>query len=307
MDNMKISGDSRQVFGLRGELIGGRGRRVEEFIDPFGNRSWRTTFDEVLFHETNMVPIGAYSFIFSKLFNIAMDDPTRNNLKVGSLNDDNQLRIGVSPKNYSSWFYNAETGSSGNVPPVSGVNISANEAIFGFMIGDGGSREDNITAIAPDYKRRTLYHPIPFRVTDAPEKVWANKYFGRFTDLQQTTSFYVKRFEMTNVYPHIVHAWVSDSDQDFQPVDESVFSSTSSTPIESYVEMFLKIDSGDGLEYFNRTNTTPRINEIGLVSGWYNSQLNDFENIRLITHFTRSSIVIAENDYIEIIYRLYAR
>ena len=29
------------------------------------------------------------------------------------------------------------------------------------MIGDGGAREDNVTAIAPDYKRRNLYRAVP--------------------------------------------------------------------------------------------------------------------------------------------------
>ena len=152
-----------------------------------------------------------------------------------------------------------------------------------------------------------LFHPVPFKITEEPEKVYANKYFGRFVDLQGTTSFYVKRYETTGTYPHIVHSWVTDDVNLFQPVDESVFSSTSSTPIESYVEMLLKIDVGDGTEYFKRTNATPRVNELGLVSGWYNNDRNDWESLRLLTHYCRPSLVLGDNDFVEIIYRLYAR
>lgn len=295
------------IGGLRGELICGRGRKVEEFTDPFGNKSWRTGFDEIIFREGNIVPIGGYQMVFSKLFNIAFDDPQRSNLKIGDLNGDYQMRIGVNPQHYRLWDYNAETREDGQAPIRPGINMSANDFIFGFIIGDGGAREDNITAIAPDYKRRMLYHAIPFKVTEQPDAEYADRYFGRFTDLQGTTSFYVKRFETTGAYPHVVHAWVTDDKKLFQPVDESVFSSTSSTPIESYVEMLLKIDVGDGADYFKRTNATPRINEIGLVSGWYNPERKDYERLKLMTHFTRPSIILTDDDWVEIVYRLYAR
>ena len=293
--------------GLRGEVIVGRNSRLEEFTDPYGNTSYRTVFGETLFRERNIVPIGAYQFVFSKLFNIAFDDPLRTNLKVGHLNDNFQQRIGVNPQHYKIWDYNAETNLGRSVDALGGINISANNYIFGFMMGDGGAREDNITAIAPDYKRRALFHPIPFKITENPNDVWNNKYFGRFTDAQGVTSFYIKLYENTSNYPHIVHAWVTESDDLFQPVDESVFSSTSSTPIESYVEMLLKIEPKDGTDYFKRTNTTPRINEIGLVTGWYDQNQRDYNAISLFTHFCRPSLVLGENDWVEIIYRLYSR
>jgi hypothetical protein len=236
-----------------------------------------------------------------------MDDPLRTNLRVGDLNNDYQMRVGVNPQHYKSQEYIAETNAQQSMPLITGVNLSGNEAVFGFMIGDGGAREDNITALAPDYKRRMLYHAVPFKITDEPDRIQQNKYFGKFVDLQGTTSFYIKRFETTTTYPHIVHAWVNDGEELFQPVDESVFASTSSTPIESYVEMLLKLEVGDGTDYFKRSHSTARINEIGLVSGWYNHDRKDFERLRLITHFTRPSLILMDNDWVEIIYRLYAR
>jgi len=297
-----------QYGGLRGEIIIGTNRILEEFVDPFGNRSWRTKFGEVLFKQSNIAPIGAYQHLFTKLFNFQFDDPQRTNLRVGDLNNDYQMRIGVNPQHYRHRDYIAETGTDPGTPVLGGINISGNDHIFGFMIGDGGAREDNITAIAPDYKRRLLYHPIPFRITDNPDDPkYDGRYYGKLTDLQGTTSFYIKRFETTSIYPHIVHAWVTDDPDEFSPVDESVFSSTSSVPIESYVEMLLKIDRGDGSEYFERLNATPRINELGLVSGWYNHEKADWEAIHLITHLTRSSLILGKNDRLEIIYRLYAR
>jgi len=306
-DRLGVAEQQTLHGGLRGEIIIGKNRFLKEVDGPYG-KSWCTDFEEVLMREENIVPIGSYNWIFSKLFSIAMNDPIRTNLKVGDLNNDYQMRIGVSPQEYQHALYTAETNMNQTAPLIGGINISGNDFIFGFMIGDGGAREDNITAIAPDYKRRMLYHAIPFRVSDEPEKVWDNKYFGRFKDLQDTTSFYIKRFETTGTYPHIVHAWVTDNDQTFTPVDESVFASTSSVPIESYVEMLLRISDGEGLEYFKRTGVTPRINELGLVSGWYNPQKCDWESLHLVTHFTRSTMVLhSEKDFVEILYRLYSR
>lgn len=306
-----------QIGGLRGELIFGYDPKVERFTDPFGNESYRTTLGEVLFKDKNIVPIGGYQYVFSKLFNIAFDDPQRSNLAVGYLNNNDQMMMGVSDKSkWQSPSYTAETSDDKLAPPRSGVNISGLDYVFGFMVGDGGAREDNITAITPDYKRRNLYHPVPFRIETSDDKTtWTtptDKYFGKIKDAKGNTLFYIKLFETEDgsntLCPHIVHAWVTDNDDLFDPVDSNVFASTSSTPIESYVEMFLKIDAADVKDYFKEIGATPRINELALVSGWYNPKINDYECLKILTHYTKGSMILDnKRDYIDIVYRLYAR
>ena len=296
--------------GLRGEMIFGIGKHQIPFIDPFGNKSFKTVFDKVLHRDHNIVTIGGYQFAFDKMFNIAHDNETT--LRVANLNDESPLmKIGVPRSEYLSNYYNAETniGSSVAVNPKGGINISGNDFIFGFMIGDGGSREDNITAIAPDYKNRMLYNAIPFRMSNDGYAFPAGTYFGKqsaYIDNDETIDYYyIKKFDDPS--PHIVHAWVSDSDSELDIVDDTVFSSTSSTPIESYVEINISVSEFDARGYFTTTGTNPRINEFGLVSGWYNPNEDDYECLQLITHFTRSSLLLEEGDSIEAVYRLYAR
>ena len=302
--------DDKQIGGLRGEVIFGIGRHDVHYTDPYGNPAVRSEFEKELFRSENIVPIGGYQFAFDKLFNIGLDQNTT--LRVGDLNDEApQMKIGVPRARYKSIHYNAETniGGTENLPKNGGINISAMNFVFGFMIGDGGCREDNITPIAPDYKNRSLYRPIPFRMSNDGYPFPRGKYFGK-SDLYSNnsniiTSYYVKKFD--NPDPHIVHVWVTNRNGEMEIVDDTVFSSTSSAAIESYVEMNFSIDENDCRGFFTTTDSTPRVSELALVSGWYNAEEDDYESLRIFTKYTRPVIALAEGDSIEGIYRLYAR
>lgn len=301
--------DTIAKYGLRGELIFGKGLKQVPYTDPFGNKTYRSEFEKELYKGENVVIIGGYQFVFSKLFNIAFD--TESTLRVGNLNDDAPLmKIGVNRINYISDKYNTETNFSGQVSPKTGVNISALNHIFGFVVGDGGATANNITVIAPDYKRRTLFRAVPFRMSNDGSTIDPSKYFGKSTtltnnDASSVTSYYIKKFDAPK--PHIVHAWASTSTDELQTVDDSVYATTTSTPIESYIEMTMSIDKYDIRGFFTTTNSQPQINEVGLVSGWYNPEIDDYEQLVLFSHFTRPSILFADEDTISIIYRLYAR
>lgn len=303
--------DMKQKGGIRGEVIFGIGRHLVDFIDPFGNKAQRYEFDKVIETIPNIVPIGGYQFAFDKLFNIGLDQETT--LRVGDLNDEApQMKIGVQRDAYKSTSYDAECSlSDGSAIVNPGVNISALNFVFGFMMGDGGAREDNITAIAPNYKNRGLYRAIPFRMSNDGNEIPAGKYFGKVQSYQGSagidpiTSYYVKKFD--DPKPRIVHVWVTGNDDEMSIVDDTVFASTSSLAIESYVEINISVDAYDGRGFFTSTNSSPRVNEFALVSGWYNSEENDYESLRVFTHFTRPSIALSQGDSIEAIYRLYAR
>lgn len=306
----RVSATEGPGGGLHGQVIYGRGRHVVEYIDPYGNRAYRSVFDEIIDVKENIVPIGGYQFAFSKLFNIGLDKDST--LRVGDLNDEApQMGIGVKRSDYKSPFYNTEMGTTGNVTPNNGINISAMNYIFGLMMGDGGAKEDNMTAIAPNYKDRTLYRAVPFRMSNDGSTIDTAKYFGKAVTgagsaiMDPVTSFYVKKFD--DPKPHIVHCYASDDPDELRIVDDSIFSSTSSDPIESYVEMNISVDTMDGRGYHTAMGTIPRVNEFALVSGWYNAALNDYECLRMFTHFTRPSITLSEADAIEAIYRLYGR
>lgn len=293
--------------GLRGEVIIGKGRHFVNYTDPFGNKAVRTEFDEIIARGDNIVPIGGYQYVFDKIFNIGLDQEST--LRVGQLNDESpMMKIGVPRAKYKNSSYNAETNIGGTtVTPNGGINVSGNHFIFGFMVGDGGSKEDNITAIASDYKRRTLYNAIPFRMSNDGYDMPNGRYFGKATTAGASaiTSYYIKKFDSPD--PHIVHVWATNNDSEMEIVDDTVFSSTSSTPIESYVEMNMSLSEYDTRGYFTTNGASARVNEFGLVSGWYNSEYDDYEALYMVTHFTRSSLNLADGDELEIVYRLYAR
>ena len=71
--------------------------------------------------------------------------------------------------------------------------------------------------------------------------------------------------------------------------------------------MNLSLSEYDTRGYFASANTSARVNEFALVSGWYNYEENDYEHLQLITKFTRSSVALEAGDTIEAVYRLYAR
>jgi hypothetical protein len=309
MSNILIS--NHETGGLRGEIIFGHGLHQEEFIDPFGKKVFRSKFEEVTGVYHNIIPIGGYQYIFDKMFNIGLDQDTT--LRVGNLNDEApQMKIGVPRAEYNSSYYDAECSTSnGAMVMHAGVNIPALNYVFGFMMGDGGSKEDNITAIAPDYKNRGLFRAVPFRMSNDGYDFPEGKYYGKSQTYQSSsgldpvTSYYIKMFD--DPKPRIVHSWVSDSSDELDIVDDTVFASTSSNAIESYVEINLSIDQSDGRGFFTTLDATPRVNEFGLVAGWYNPLKDDFEQLTLISHFVRTSIILSEGDSIEAIYRLYAR
>ena len=307
----KVGTSERSMAGLRGEIEFGRGRHLVPFIDPFGNTSYRTEFEQTEYIDHNIVVIGGYQYAFDKMFNIGLDQETT--LRAGHLNDEApMMRIGVPRAKYKSIYYNAETGvgTENSVITKAGVNIPGTHSIFGFMIGDGGCREDNITPIAPNYKNRTLFNAIPFRMSNDGYALDSGKYFGKSSTVETTggdsiTSYYVKKFD--EPVPHIVHCWATDNPNQLDIVDDTVFSSTSSIAIETYVEINLSLSDADGRGYFTMNDATPRVNEFGLISGWYNSEEDDYEAMMLITKFTRPSISLAEGDSVEAVYRLYAR
>lgn len=306
-----IQQDTKQTGGIRGCIILGEGRHQEKFVDPYGNECTRSVFDKITSVDNNIVPIGGYQYVFDKLFNIGLDQETT--LRIGDLNDESpQMKIGVPRDAYKSIHYNAETSLTDPAVVVNqGVNLPAMHHIFGFMMGDGGSKEDNITAISPSYKDRGLYHAIPFRMSNDGKPLEDGMYYGKYQSYQSDigmdpiTSYFIKKFDEPK--PRIIHAYASDNPDELQIVDDSVFSSTSTTAIESYIEINFSINKKDGRGHAAVIGATPRFNEMALVAGWYNAEYDDYECLRIISHFTRPSIILSEGDSIEGIYRLYGR
>ncbi|WP_171567723.1 hypothetical protein, partial [Brevibacillus sp. MCWH] len=175
-------------------------------------------------------------FILEKLFGV------KANLNVDYLND----IMGI-----------ANTGT-----PITEIYPKDNVVCL-FGVGIGGSG-DSISSVKPvDFKEREIMSMIPFRYTSQSlPTADQNKYWFRKTNADGKTAYYLKRFE---TQPVIKALWKdATGDDDGTEVQNGVHTSTRTEPIETFVELILKINKNDCREWFevNGNIEQARINSI---------------------------------------------
>ena len=223
----------------------------------------------------NIIPIAGYSFALLKLFGLYLDsvhDPDNQmipldrdtTLAIPDLNNEDKMHIGIAPEAYT----------------VMEEDNASNHFIQGFMVGNGGSGEDGNTTKNTNYAFTMLRSPIPFQESQGGDldPSIANKYLGklRITSSSESSvagsAYYIKKFEER---PKLYHSWYRDGQSwnALEPINANDLGPNAVTPssnrIESYIQCNLTIDSSDCMAYFNsadNSNTTPRINELGLVA-----------------------------------------
>jgi len=219
----------------------------------------------------NIIPISGYQWILMKMFGLHLDSDHKKTgqryekldqdttVVIPDLNNTSKLSIGTDPEGYSSMA----------------SDISDTHIVQGFMVGNGGAGEDQMTAKNTDYSFMCLRNPIPFQqVNGQLETDVIGKYCGKYRlNNSSINSYYIKRFEAR---PHITHSWWTDGQRwDYvDPVTQddlgpnSVNGAGKTNRIESYVECQLALDDTDCAAFFsNDGNTqTPAINELGLVA-----------------------------------------
>lgn len=220
---------------------------------------------------TNIISISGMQWILMKMFGLYLDASHAvsyeqldkdTNLVIPELNQSGVMGIGVKPEDYSTM----------DVP------IARNHIVQGFMIGNGGSGEDQMTTKNTNYSFINLRNPIPFQQSN-PQQPLANEIAGKYLGIYNKStgnsakSYFIKRFDDT---PHIYHSWWKDG-QKWDMVDpvtpddlgpDAVNGAGKTDRIETYVECELSLSEDDCLSYFaHEGNTqTPAINELGLVA-----------------------------------------
>lgn len=219
---------------------------------------------------TNIISISGMQWILMKMFGLYLDAPHAvpyekldkdTNLIIPELNQAGTMGIGVKPQDYSTMQ----------------VPIAQTSFIQGFMVGNNGSGEDQMTTKNTDYSFTNLRNPIPFQQTQTslPNEI-AGKYLGiynRTGDYSYAKSYFIKRFDDT---PHIYHSWWKDGQKwDYiDPVTQDDLGpdrangAGKTDRIETYVECHLSLSETDFVSYFDNDGNgqTPAINEIGLVA-----------------------------------------
>lgn len=265
-ENMKQEIHIPENLALHELMTNQHGLFGEVTIHRRNKQTGETTF---WYQDHNIIPISGMQWILMKMFGLYLDTPhgvsyeelgKDTTLVIPELNQDSVMGIGTLPKNYTTME----------------ENISSAHIVQGFMVGNGGSGEDQLTTKNTDYSFINLRNPIPFQQTQGtlPGDI-AGKYMGKLQtgSSSYAKSYYIKKFDDT---PHIYHSWWRDG-QRWDYVDpvtpsdlgpDAANGAGKTNRIETYVECKLTIDEDDFQSYFSHdgNNQTAAINELGLVA-----------------------------------------
>lgn len=291
------------------EVIGGYG-------DIIDNPNGKSTLGEVIFKTKNIVPIGGVSYMMEQMFGVK-----DNQIDVPTMFNDNGIGLA-------------------NSGPASGTNYDIpggqksplyryGHYVQLFGVGITGTAENDITIYKPDYRENSIKLSkvnadgltvtgtmIPFRYTQAvlnsQERL---QYFGKKTNTEGITGYYLKRFEND---PVIKHVWktgedVVDEENEVLVPSDSVWTNTAGlNTVETFTEFFLKINKKDVKEWFIdiEQEDRTRINTLALFSGQYvkgssAADYGDYRDVKLFSKLCINPEYLNLNKDLNIIYRVY--
>lgn len=220
--------------------------------DPYLDKMGNTRFGTTVFEKENMVLLGGSIFTLEKLFGIRMD-PTA--LTVSQLMD----------------VFTTEGKTPPSVWDVHNNNPhDANNVVCLFGVGIGGAGDSIADVADVKYYQRNISSMVPLRqVTDDSDLTRSEheSYFCR-SENSGVISYYLKKFDNVS----IKCKWRdSDEEASGSSVTSDYYNTSPSvtTPIETYVELTLKITEKDIREYFDNNDNVEmaRLNTIGLYAG----------------------------------------
>ena len=237
-------------------------------------------FDEKIFDEENQIVIGGALFILEKVFGV---EP---NLYVDYLNN----IMGIATDGMSNDLY-ADT----------------HVCLFGVGVGGCG---DSIRSVKDvNFVEREIFEMVPFRITDEDLNPSEQKKYFFKMEKDNKTHYYLKTFEQQ---PVIKALWKDsdDQDEDGSEVESGVHESTRTEPIETFVEMILKITKKDVRDYFELYGDIEqcRINSIGLFTGAKRNLVDgttDYQQVKLFSKLNIPNEMLTLKKDLTIVYRIY--
>lgn len=240
-----------------------------------------TLTGEQLFETENQIVLGGALFILEKVFNV------ESSLFVDYLNN----IMGIANENPIEEKYPKDT------------------CVCLFGVGTGGCGDASTSVIDVKYYEREIFDMVPFRVTDEELKgADLDKYWFKRPEADGKTSYFLKRFEQQ---PEIKVLWKDGEEgEDGSEVDGNVHNTQRTEPIETFVEMILKINKKDVREYFeiNGDIESARINSIGLFTGnlqTFEDGHKDYKQVKLFSKLNIPNEMLVLSKDITIVYRIY--
>lgn len=236
---------------------------------------------ELMFEEENQIVLGGAIYVLEKIFGVTSP------LTVDYLNN---------------------IMSVANKGPVVTEKYSKDNIICLFGVGTGGCADAGpVKDVA--FQEREIFNMVPFRVTDKPLNLHdRTKYWFKKELPEGPSAYYLKTFETT---PKIKVLWRDgEGDEDGSEVENGVHTTQRKEPIETFVEMTLKISKNDVKEWFelNGNIEQARINSLGLFTG-VKSPLGDgtedYKQVMLFSKINFHNEMLAASKELTIIYRIY--
>lgn len=236
---------------------------------------------EKLFETENKIVLGGALFILEKLFNIQAP------INVDYINN----IMGIATEN-----------------PIE-EKYPKNTCVCLYGVGIGGCGDSSLSVLNVNFYEREIFDMVPFRVTDEElNDVDKQKYWFKRQESDGKTSYFLKTFEQE---PVIKVLWKDgEKDEDGSEVSTGVHDTVRTEPIETFVELVLKITKKDVREYFeiNGDIDAARINSIGLFTGIKSTLSDGTEDFKQVKLFSKLNIpnemLILQKD-MTIIYRIY--
>lgn len=234
-----------------------------------------------LFEEENQIVLGGALFILEKVFNVEAP------INVDYLNN----IMGICTNSPEEEIYPKETGV----------------CLFG--VGVGGCGDASRSVVDVKYYEREIFDMIPFRITDEEftgsdvGKYWFKRY-----ESDGKASFFLKSFEHK---PEIKVLWKDGEEgEDGSEVATGVHNTERTEPIETFVEMILKINKKDCREFFeiNGEIEAARINSIGLFTGILSTNEYgepEYKQVKLFSKLNIPNEMLVLSKDITIVYRIY--
>lgn len=238
-------------------------------------------FGQTLFEEENQVVLGGSIFTLQKVWGV------ESSLNVATLNT----------------IMNVATSGA----PVENLK---NTFVCLFGLGYGGAGDTPKSVKDVKYYEREIFDMVPLRVPDETlteqEKL---QYFFKKTMTNGKTGYYLKKFEED---PKISVLWKDGVEgEDGTTVEDGVHSTLRTEPIETFVEMHLKITKKDIREFFemNGNIEEARFNSIGLFTGVLcdlGDGNYDYKEVKLFSKFNIPNEYLTLRKDMDIYYRVYA-
>ena len=178
-----------------------------------------------------------------------------------------------------------------------------------FGVGIGGCGDAYTSVVDVKYHEREIFDMIPFRITDEEfTGADVNKYWFKRYEENGNVSYFLKSFENK---PEIKVLWRDGEEgEDGSEVATGVHNTERTEPIETFIEMILKVNKKDCREYFeiNGNIEAARINSIGLFTGILSSNEYgepDYKQVKLFSKLNIPNEMLVLSKDITIVYRIF--